>query len=703
MLKLKNSCTRKYLLLIGLMICTHTNMLLSQDYEWPTNASKVITSSFAEYRSGHFHAGIDFKTWGQVGYKAIAIESGSIVRVRTSPYGYGRAVYLQLDNGLTAVYAHLQGFSDRIESIIKNEQQHQGRYTIDKHFVPGVLPVERGQEIGTTGRTGTRDPHLHFEVRDSVGRPINPLALAFAVEDRIPPVITSMAVTPRGGASSVNGDFIPQVFRFRKTGRGTYHLDEVIEGWGELAFASAIFDQANGARNRFAPYRVRWFVDDSLLFTVQFDRFAYSQTGLVDLDRDFRLKVWGYGTFQNLYRNEFANLPFYNPNQSGAGIIKTHSWSDPPLGSALPSSTFHATIFSEGDHDIRIEAFDFAGNRSVATGILRVLPVVKQFETGSNSRSPVHNSQLNGQKEPEIETTFFEDYVRFKITFPDFHPKTPTLIVGLNQWNRQPVTLFQKLPGIYVGAHPTDHRWTGVMTTELMYADSTGEEHFLSVDKEVYAITPASGGSLLSPDKNCLVVFPKGSVYKTLVATCAEESVSHPMAAINSSYRFFPNDVRFRRSVRIMIDARDYIGDSSKLGIYRINGSGKASFVGNGWNDGMVTATTSGFSRFTVLEDTVAPEIHHIEPMDSVRLKNTQPKISVVFKDTLSGISGEDAYIVRLNGKRLIIEYDPVYHTGFHQVLNPLSVGEHKLDVVIKDRAGNVAQRKSMFTVEPQG
>ena len=38
-------------------------------YIWPTDASTRITSEFAEYRSMHFHGGIDISTNGAKGYK----------------------------------------------------------------------------------------------------------------------------------------------------------------------------------------------------------------------------------------------------------------------------------------------------------------------------------------------------------------------------------------------------------------------------------------------------------------------------------------------------------------------------------------------------------------------------------------------------------------------------------------------------------
>jgi len=66
-------------------------------------------------RPGHFHGGIDIKTDGGEGKPLVAVADGYVSRVSVSPSGYGRAIYLTLGNGTTAVYGHLQRFRGDIE------------------------------------------------------------------------------------------------------------------------------------------------------------------------------------------------------------------------------------------------------------------------------------------------------------------------------------------------------------------------------------------------------------------------------------------------------------------------------------------------------------------------------------------------------------------------------------------------------------
>src|SRR4030042_3178565 len=122
---------------------------------------------------------------------------------------------------MTVVYAHLSAFSDSIESIVYTEQEKKNRFQIDKWLMSGAVPVRKGEVIGYTGRSGCRDPHLHFEVRNAQNHPVNPLSLGYAIEDFVGPSVSSVSVTPVFFGSHVAGDFKPKRFPVLKSG-GSY-------------------------------------------------------------------------------------------------------------------------------------------------------------------------------------------------------------------------------------------------------------------------------------------------------------------------------------------------------------------------------------------------------------------------------------------------------------------------------------------------
>ena len=67
-------------------------------------------------------------------------------------------IILSLDNGMIAIYGHLQEIS------------------LPKASDGQPVRVKRGQVIGRVGKTGNvRVPQLHFQLRDSAKQPVNPL------------------------------------------------------------------------------------------------------------------------------------------------------------------------------------------------------------------------------------------------------------------------------------------------------------------------------------------------------------------------------------------------------------------------------------------------------------------------------------------------------------------------------------------------
>jgi len=673
---------------------------------WPTDASRIITSSFGEYRSGHFHAGIDFKTWGRTGYKVFAIGDGSVVRVRVSPYGYGRAVYLRMDNGIVVVYAHLSRFSEQLEHLIKKEQKRRGRFTVERVYAPGDLRVARGDVLGYTGRSGTRDPHLHFEVRDEESRPFNPLYFMHSIEDTIAPAIRAVAVTPLHADSHVEGDFQPCVFSAHRQSHGTYTLDSIVTAWGKIGFSVSASDRANGAPNRFAPYRVRLFVDDRLIFTSRYERFSYSQTRQVELDRDYRLNRWGKGLFQKLYRDEGNDLPFYEPASPEAGILTCRNdWveaADSGGYSGHSSGNGGGIFIDPGEHTVRIEVADYFGNRSDIQYILRMIPLpeVSALSFDEDPSTQEGSSHLSPNVDAELDTHFFEDYVRIRLQFDEPPTGLPTLFAGFHQWDKKLVPLVPIHRREFAGALAVEEGAQGILTMEAHFSDGEGTQRVIRDEEQVFSVTASEGGTVLSDDGRCSVFFPQGSVYRSLLSTCRKEPFSHPAGFIDYKYDVFPQDIPLRRGVKIVFDASQYDGDKQKLGVYQVGEDGNVSFAGSRWEDGQMTAWIGGCSGFTMLVDTVSPQIDFILPEPGARIKDRTPRIAVGFRDTLSGISDEEQYIIHLDNRRLIIEYDPFHKLGFHPVEEPLTPGEHVIHVLIRDHAGNAITRESVFYVE---
>ena len=176
------------------------------EYLWPTNASNTITAVFGDERSRRFHAGIDVRTYGIIGKEIYAIESGYVSRIKISPNGYGKTIYFTLDDGNTALYAHLDKFNPIIEEKSLIIQKETKTSFIDSYLIKNELRFSKGAIIGYSGDTGSiSGPHLHFEIRNKNGKPLNPLQNYFSIEDTLKPIANSLAFIPLNKNSWING------------------------------------------------------------------------------------------------------------------------------------------------------------------------------------------------------------------------------------------------------------------------------------------------------------------------------------------------------------------------------------------------------------------------------------------------------------------------------------------------------------------
>lgn len=348
------------------------------NYLWPTNASKYLTSSFGEYRARRYHTGIDVKTWGKTGYKVFAIRSGYVLRVGVSPNGYGKVVYIKLDTGETAVFAHLSKFAPRIQKLVEAEQQRLGKYRINLYLKPGQVPVKQGEVIAYTGQTGIGAPHLHFEIRNSKNLPMNPLSKKYQIPDRVKPIVRRVSFSPLDATSEVNGDFEPVIVTPKWVRSGEYVISEPISFWGKLGLAVRCFDKGVNSFSGYGVYALKLFVDDVLRFEYSYDTLSFQKNRMIELERDYRLSRRRQGRFYKLYKDKFNTRSDYRPNKTWAGVIKSAELSGQPSlqskSSAAPAEKidFQTGSLFPGLHEFRIELSDYSGNVSTIHGRLQV-------------------------------------------------------------------------------------------------------------------------------------------------------------------------------------------------------------------------------------------------------------------------------------------------------------------------------------------
>ena len=66
---------------ITILILLFNLVINAQDYTWPTNLGKHLSSNFGEFRPTGYHQGIDLKTKGTIGHPVYAVSNGYISRI----------------------------------------------------------------------------------------------------------------------------------------------------------------------------------------------------------------------------------------------------------------------------------------------------------------------------------------------------------------------------------------------------------------------------------------------------------------------------------------------------------------------------------------------------------------------------------------------------------------------------------------------
>ncbi len=250
-----------------------------QDYfRNPLDVTLVLSGTFAELRSNHFHSGLDIKTQQREGLKVYTAASGYISRIKISHWGYGKALYITHPNGYTTVYAHLQKFAPKIEAYIKKLQYEKESYEIEVFPKITELLVDTDEVIAYSGNTGgSGGPHLHFEIRDNKERPINPLLFGIDIKDTRRPMILGLYAYPIGEDSHVNNDNEKTKLRIVPTNGGDYTA-EAINAYGKIGFGVVTYDQQDLAANKNGVSNIQTFYNGNKNFEIDFKRFSFSET-----------------------------------------------------------------------------------------------------------------------------------------------------------------------------------------------------------------------------------------------------------------------------------------------------------------------------------------------------------------------------------------------------------------------------------------
>ncbi|MCI4397272.1 MAG: M23 family metallopeptidase [Acidobacteria bacterium] len=237
---------------------------------WPLPVHEGCTSSFGEFRLTHFHVGVDMRTHQEEGWPVLAAGDGKVTRLRREPEGYGRVLYLDLDDGRTAVYGHLCRYSRELglEGKLQEACVAKGSSFPGDLFLSPPVRVKRGDVLAYSGQLGIGAPHLHFEVRrgDEACDPFEEgLELPKGMEA---PQIIGLALVPRDASGEVDGSFRPAYIPAVSSGPGRYRLARAASLCGAVDVMVVAKDHLGIPDNSTGVSQIEASLDGTRFFTM---------------------------------------------------------------------------------------------------------------------------------------------------------------------------------------------------------------------------------------------------------------------------------------------------------------------------------------------------------------------------------------------------------------------------------------------------
>lgn len=343
----------------------------------PLHIPLVLAGNFGELRENHFHTGLDFKTEGREGLPVVAAHDGVIARVKVSPFGYGRALYLSGPSGITTVYAHLQRFDPAVEQLARDRQYQHQQFAIDE-APKRAFAFQQGDTIGWSGNSGgSAGPHLHFEVRETATqRPVNPLFWGFDVPDSVVPELRGLWALPvRGGR--VNGSTRPQLIS---------PATQTIRIEGEARFGIEALDRLDGARNRCGIYRAELWIDDEPMHAWELDTLDFGVNR--DMNALAYYEAWDRTGDQayRMHRLPGSRLPIHEAGRSTERLIRQDTVS------------------------LRIQVWDVHGNSASEQWTIAWSSTIEDGNDPALAYDRDHTIAASGARVEIARNTFYEDF-----------------------------------------------------------------------------------------------------------------------------------------------------------------------------------------------------------------------------------------------------------------------------------------------------
>lgn len=538
----------------------------------PLDIPLVLSGTFGELRGNHFHAGIDIKTQGASGLKIYAVADGYVSRIKVSPWGYGKALYITHPNGYTSVYAHLKEYVGGIQTHVLETQYDKERFAIELFPNKNAFPVKKGDVIALSGNTGgSAAPHLHFELRTSSNEhPQNGLQFGFDIKDKIAPIIHEIKAYPHAEKAQINQRNTPQSFKAIFKTNGKYYLEKPIKVHGSFGLGIHTHDLLNGANNKNGVYSIELLIDNEQIYYHKMDEFGFHETKYINSHIDYAESKKSKKRLHKCLLEPNNQLSIYE-NVKNSGVIQLNN-----------DSLQHGLFIVS----------DVYGNTSTI-----------DFQLQNSSYYQNDNASLS---------------VLCTETFP--------------------------------------YQQANIFKSEGMELHLPKNALYDSLDFE-YTVSPDTLKHCFSPVHH--LHNEKIALHKPFALSIAN-------------------------NVAEKLKEKAFIG--------QINDSGQIIYQGGKWVNNKLTTKCHSFGNYAVAIDTLAPKIKPLNIYAGKHMTSSTLKMSI--RDDLSGIK---SFSGRIDGKWILMEYDPKRARLTHHFLKSLSKGKHLFTLTVTDERNNTSTYEVSF------
>ena len=715
------------------------SIFMGQDYIWPTNASNTITAFFAEERPQRYHAGIDIRTYGKTGLEVYAIEDGYIERIKTDYKGYGNTIYLKLKDGNTAVYAHLEKFYPELDEIVKILKKEYDSSSINHVFKKQEFIVKKGEIIGYTGDTGSiSGPHLHFEIRNEKNININPLINFYKIKDTIKPIPKKIALIPMDYNTKIDGssdiklyDIIPG------NSENEYFINDTISVLENFGISLSIIDKVNEQPFNYGIYKIELYLDGELKYKIKYDNHNFNEDHIVNQERNYYLKRIENERYYNLYKTE-QELSF----------IDNRSW---PYYKLEP-----------GIHNLVIKASDVNNNEIIIFGSLISEPIKPLlFEIYENSDlinikideqddSKKYIVELCNKYNGEVQTTFNyydkmisinksiindpfnclhifgekNNGLKTKISYNNFTNKENSIngkfqIKSLkqgviiqfieNEFTNKTATI--RLMTDEYKTYKTNRIKQNILSTELIHYKDFKNLNYIEIEYETtpkIKIKKRINSDLFIYDNGIYITNEDLTVnsYENFINDSTliwiekvDVEIPEKSNLILNSYTINPLTVLLENSLEINFK---YPKKEDGIGIYYYQEKqNKWIYMDTFYNDEQYSTTIQSNELFALIQELNPPLIKNLIPDINAKYRAEDiNQIQFYVEDDLSGITSINNISLKIDDIPILFEYNLYQKKIFYNFEDWLTIGEHSLEIEVKDNVGNKTYKKGTFIIQ---